>query len=72
MIRWTVEKPYTNGTVYAEGFCDSGDTKPSKIGDADLITGSCLIAIDATNNKLIPYFWNEEDHNWTNVQGGDS
>lgn len=51
MVRILVERTYTNGTMYVEMACLSGDTKPTQSADGryKYITGSLALEVDTGN-----------------------
>lgn len=60
MVRFPIQVPITEDTVYAEGFCKSTDEKPVKLDGKDLITGSSLFEVDTSN----AYLFEEEGKTW--------
>ena len=66
MIRFVVEQKYSDGTIYAEGFCKSTDVKPTKINGLDLITGSSLYEVDTSD----AYLYEESGQTW--IKQGNS
>lgn len=71
MIRFVVEQKFSDGTIYAEGFCKHDDAKPTKIDGNDLITGSSLFEVDTSD----AYLYEEDGKTWVKQaddQGGGS
>ena len=65
MVRWPFVQTHTETTVYAEGFCNSEDSKPTKIDGMDIITGSSLYEVDTSK----PFLYDEKTSSWVE-QGG--
>ena len=73
MIRFVVEQKFSDGTIYAEGFCKHEDVKPTKLNGLNLITGSSLFEVDTSD----AYLYEEEGQSWVKQaddadQGGGS
>ena len=73
MIRFVVEQKFSDGTIYAEGFCKHEDEKPTKLNGLNLITGSSLFEVDTSD----AYLYEEESQAWVKQaddadQGGGS
>ena len=66
MIRFVLEQKFSDGTVYAEGFCKHENEKPTKINGLDLITGSSLFEVDTSD----AYLFEEEGKTW--IKQGNS
>lgn len=67
MVRWPYTQVHTETTVYAGGFCNSEDSKPTKIDGMDIITGSSLFEVDTSK----AFMFDEKTSTWIE-QGGTS
>lgn len=47
--------------VYIEGFCASGDTKPTEIDGSPIASGSTITEVDTGG----VYFYDEDSSDWT-------
>lgn len=64
MIRTLVEQIHEGNKKYVEIACTPSDSKPT----AGIITGSVAIEVDATNDKINAYIFDETSGEW--VKGG--
>ena len=62
MIRTILDKVYADGLRFIDGFCNSGDIKPT----VGIVTGSRLIEVDSGN---VEFRFDEVSKRWVPKQG---
>ena len=66
MVRIFEDKAVGNGKKVLNGFCIKGDDLPT---GGNIATGSCILELDKTNNKIAAKFYDEAEADWTEIGG---